>query len=112
MYIHVYLSFFMKGKKKLASLVPALIHDILLNEKRGIPLRIEVSVHYYYYLILCLHYLMGNLYAMFELVLRKQIAFFPLRALGDFVIWCGFCTNSGHINICCFLKETSTLETN
>ena len=38
--------FFMKGKKKLASLVPPLIHDILLNEKRGIPLRIEVGVNY------------------------------------------------------------------
>ena len=38
--------FFMKGKKKLSSLVPVLIHDILLNEKRGIPLRIEVSVNY------------------------------------------------------------------
>jgi len=34
----------MKGKTKLVPLVPVLIHDILLNEERGIPLKIEVSL--------------------------------------------------------------------
>jgi len=35
----------MKGKDKLVSIVPVLLHDIIVNVERGIPLRIEVKYH-------------------------------------------------------------------
>ena len=41
--MHIYF-FIIIGKTKLAPLVPALIHDFLLNDERGTPLRVEVSV--------------------------------------------------------------------
>lgn len=41
--LDLYLLFFIIGKTKLAPLVPALIHDFLLNDERGTPLRVEVS---------------------------------------------------------------------
>ena len=35
----------MKGKDKLVSIVPVLLHDIIMNVETGIPLRIEVKYH-------------------------------------------------------------------
>ena len=37
--------FHMKGKDKLVSVIPVLLHDIIVNVERGIPLRIEVKCH-------------------------------------------------------------------
>ena len=46
MFIVYYICLFpMKGKDKLVSIVPVLLHDIIVNVERGIPLRIEVKYH-------------------------------------------------------------------